>query len=182
MAGWAYREGERDEEGAPPAAEHNDHRERDRDRDRDRDRSMSRSPPPYEGSRRSSYRPRERSRERYRSSSRDPPGGGYRVWREDVDMLTQRPRSRSPGRYRRRSYTPERGERGSSRGRYRSRSPGRGYHRGHDRRGDYGSARESLVQSARDASQQDRRVYVGNLPYDTNHRQLKDFMSDCMFP
>ena len=33
-----------------------------------------------------------------------------------------------------------------------------------------------MMQSVRDASQQDRRVYVGNLSYDVQWHHLKDFM------
>jgi acetone carboxylase gamma subunit len=37
-------------------------------------------------------------------------------------------------------------------------------------------AREHMMQSVRDSSQQDRRVYVGNLSYDVKWHHLKDFM------
>lgn len=33
-----------------------------------------------------------------------------------------------------------------------------------------------MMQSVRDSSQQDRRVYVGNLSYDVKWHHLKDFM------
>jgi RNA recognition motif-containing protein len=33
-----------------------------------------------------------------------------------------------------------------------------------------------MMQSIRDSSQQDRRVYVGNLSYDVKWHHLKDFM------
>jgi RNA recognition motif-containing protein len=37
-------------------------------------------------------------------------------------------------------------------------------------------AREQMMQTVRDSSQQDRRVYVGNLSYDVKWHHLKDFM------
>jgi hypothetical protein len=37
-------------------------------------------------------------------------------------------------------------------------------------------AKEQMMQSIRDSSQQDRRVYVGNLAYDVKWHHLKDFM------
>lgn len=37
-------------------------------------------------------------------------------------------------------------------------------------------AKEHMMQSVRDSSQQDRRVYVGNLSYDVKWHHLKDFM------
>ncbi|KAJ4545630.1 g-strand binding protein [Exophiala dermatitidis] len=41
---------------------------------------------------------------------------------------------------------------------------------------DRSSAREQMMQSVRESSQQDRRVYVGNLAYDVKWHHLKDFM------
>jgi hypothetical protein len=38
------------------------------------------------------------------------------------------------------------------------------------------AAKEQMMQSLRDSSQQDRRVYVGNLAYDVKWHHLKDFM------
>ncbi|KAI9654362.1 MAG: hypothetical protein M1821_006678 [Bathelium mastoideum] len=38
------------------------------------------------------------------------------------------------------------------------------------------AAKEHMMQSLRDSSQQDRRVYVGNLSYDVKWHHLKDFM------
>lgn len=38
------------------------------------------------------------------------------------------------------------------------------------------AAREQMMSNIRDASQQDRRVYVGNLSYDVKWHHLKDFM------
>jgi hypothetical protein len=37
-------------------------------------------------------------------------------------------------------------------------------------------AKEQMMQTVRDSSQQDRRVYVGNLSYDVKWHHLKDFM------
>lgn len=37
-------------------------------------------------------------------------------------------------------------------------------------------AREQMMNSLRETSQQDRRVYVGNLSYDVKWHHLKDFM------
>ena len=37
-------------------------------------------------------------------------------------------------------------------------------------------AREQMMNSIRETSQQDRRVYVGNLSYDVKWHHLKDFM------
>jgi len=38
-----------------------------------------------------------------------------------------------------------------------------------------------MMQSVRDSSQQDRRVYVGNLSYDVKWHHLKDFMRKGTF-
>ena len=38
------------------------------------------------------------------------------------------------------------------------------------------AAKEQMMQSIRDSSQQDRRVYIGNLSYDVKWHHLKDFM------
>lgn len=105
----------------------------------------------------------------------------------------RRGRSRSPGRTsgRRRSYSPR--SRSRSRDDYRrsdrrSRSPmtgagapaggtGSGYggppQRSYEERA---QAREQMMNSIRETSQQDRRVYVGNLSYDVKWHHLKDFM------
>ena len=37
-------------------------------------------------------------------------------------------------------------------------------------------AKEQMMQSVRESSQQDRRVYIGNLSYDVKWHHLKDFM------
>jgi hypothetical protein len=115
----------------------------------------------------------------------------------------QRDRSRSP---RRRSRSPRRATRRSySRSRSRSRgdeyrrndrrsrspmsgapNPSGGYSgSGYAGRGgpppprsfeERAAAKEQMMQSVRDSSQQDRRVYVGNLAYDVKWHHLKDFM------
>ena len=106
-----------------------------------------------------------------------------------------RRRSRSPRRNRR-SYSPR--SRSRSRDDYhrsdrRSRSPlsatggASGAHSGsaYGGRDSYGPpprfeeravAKEHMMQNVRDSSQQDRRVYVGNLSYDVKWHHLKDFM------
>jgi hypothetical protein len=104
-----------------------------------------------------------------------------------------RRRSRSPRRSRR-SYSPR--SRSRSRDDYRrserrSRSPmtsaagASGGHSGSGHRGapppqrsfeERAVAKEQMMQSIRDSSQQDRRVYVGNLAYDVKWHHLKDFM------
>lgn len=38
------------------------------------------------------------------------------------------------------------------------------------------AAREQMMSNVRESSQQDRRVYVGNLSYDVKWHHLKDFM------
>ena len=114
-----------------------------------------------------------------------------------TDKLLQRERSRSP---RRRSRSPGRSRRRSYSPRSRSNSREDNYRRGRDRSpmtgagaptggssAGYGSqpprnyedraqARESMMNNIRDNSQQDRRVYVGNLSYDVKWHHLKDFM------
>ncbi|RMJ26290.1 RNP domain-containing protein [Aspergillus sp. HF37] len=106
----------------------------------------------------------------------------------------QRERSRSP---RRRSRSPRRSRRSySSRSRSRSRddyrrtdrrsrSPSGAGYSGYGRSSyppptrsfeDRAVAKEQMMQSVRETSQQDRRVYVGNLSYDVKWHHLKDFM------
>lgn len=115
----------------------------------------------------------------------------YRSQRER-SRSPRRGRSRSPARTtRRRSYSP------------RSRSRSRDDYRKNDRRSrtpmnngatatgnaggsayggpvrsfeDRAVAKEQMLSSIRDSSQQDRRVYVGNLSYDVKWHHLKDFM------
>ncbi|RCI11524.1 hypothetical protein L249_7488 [Ophiocordyceps polyrhachis-furcata BCC 54312] len=115
-----------------------------------------------------------------------------------ADMSPQRERSRSPRRRsrspgrqpRRRSYSPR--SRSNSRDDYRrgrdrspmtgSGAPGGGTgasfgsqpsHRSYEERA---VAREQMMNNIRETSQQDRRVYVGNLSYDVKWHHLKDFM------
>ncbi|KAJ5779589.1 Nucleotide-binding alpha-beta plait [Penicillium paradoxum] len=116
--------------------------------------------------------------------------------------LIQRERSRSP---RRRSRSPPRRTRRSYSPRSRSRSRERDEYRRTERRSrsplsasgaaapsgspfggrsgypparfeDRTVAKENMMQTVRDSSQQDRRVYVGNLSYDVKWHHLKDFM------
>ena len=113
--------------------------------------------------------------------------------RDSARDRSPRRRSRSPRRSRR-SYSPR--SRSRSRDDYRrndrrSRSPGGG---GAGAYQSYGSARggpsrsvdpqtkENMMQSIRESSQQDRRVYVGNLSYDVKWHHLKDFMRQGMRP
>jgi len=115
----------------------------------------------------------------------------------DADTYEQRDsgRDRSP---RRRSRSPRRSRRSYS---PRSRSRSREDYRRSDRRSrspsgaqgtggyqsSYGAGRggpprpaegnkEAVMQNVRENSQQDRRVYVGNLSYDVKWHHLKDFM------
>jgi len=112
-----------------------------------------------------------------------------------------RRRSRSPRHDNRRSYSPRsrsRSRGGDYRRRERSRSGGDrgasgnnsgGYSAGYQQsRGsgaparnfeDRAAAKEQMVSAVRDSSQQDRRVYVGNLSYDVKWGHLKDFMRQC---
>ena len=121
--------------------------------------------------------------------------------RDDAD-ISQRERSRSPRRGRSRSP----GRAGRRRSYSRSRSPSRDDYRRSSRRSrspmtgtgatpggsvqgfgapqrsfeDRQVAREQMMSSIRDQSQQDRRVYVGNLSYDVKWHHLKDFMRQGM--
>lgn len=116
-----------------------------------------------------------------------------------IANLLQRERSRSPRRRsrsprqqtRRRSYSPR--SRSNSRDEYRrgrDRTPMSGtgaapaggptaayggptQHRSYEERA---VAREQMMTNIRETSQQDRRVYVGNLSYDVKWHHLKDFM------
>ncbi|KAJ5505585.1 hypothetical protein N7453_004542 [Penicillium expansum] len=118
---------------------------------------------------------RERSRSPRRRSSRSPPRRTRRSYS---------PRSRSRSRGERDEYRrPERRSRsplsasGAAAGPPGSGSPfgGRsGYPPA--RFEDRTVAKENMMQTVRDSSQQDRRVYVGNLSYDVKWHHLKDFM------
>ncbi|CAI9637570.1 unnamed protein product [Alternaria burnsii] len=114
----------------------------------------------------------------------DSAGDNYRP--SDRRDRSPRRRSRSPRRSRR-SYSPR--SRSRSREDYRrterrSRSPNSGA-QGAGGYQSYGAGRgassrpvenKEMMQSIRDSSQQDRRVYVGNLSYDVKWHHLKDFM------
>jgi len=100
-----------------------------------------------------------------------------------------RRRSRSPRRSRR-SYSPRSRSRSRDRDEYRrsdrrSRSPTGGaqsaggyqsYGAGRGAPARSVEGKDNMMQSIRDSSQQDRRVYVGNLSYDVKWHHLKDFM------
>jgi hypothetical protein len=111
----------------------------------------------------------------------------YETDNYDQRDRSPRRRSRSPRRSRR-SYSPR--SRSRSRDDYRrserrSRSPTGGA-QGSGSYQSYGASRggaprstenkDNMMQSIRDSSQQDRRVYVGNLSYDVKWHHLKDFM------
>lgn len=106
---------------------------------------------------------------------------------KEANTMTQRTRSRSPPRRRDydRSRSPSRDRYRSERAR-RERTPVNGNDdygrhaapvsaRSHE---DRAQNKEQMMQSVRDASQQDRRVYVGNLSYDVKWHHLKDFMKE----
>lgn len=105
-----------------------------------------------------------------------------------ADMLQQqrnedRARSRSPGDRRDRSRSRSRERVRESR---RNRSPNGYYDDGdraasYERRGapqDRGASRDQRMSEIRESSQQDRRVYVGNLPYEVKWHDLKNFMRE----
>lgn len=111
----------------------------------------------------------------------------YETDNYDQRDRSPRRRSRSPRRSRR-SYSPR--SRSRSRDDYRrserrSRSPTGGAQASGSYQS-YGASRggaprstenkDNMMQSIRDSSQQDRRVYVGNLSYDVKWHHLKDFM------
>lgn len=124
-----------------------------------------------------------------------------------ADFIVKRERSRSPRRRSRsprrsrRSYSPR--SRSRSREEYRrsdrrSRSPMSGAPGGYNSGSAYGrgggqappvrsfeeraQAKEQMMASVREASQQERRVYVGNLSYDVKWHHLKDFMRQGEIP
>ena len=117
---------------------------------------------------------------------------GYQ--RDQGRERSPRRRSRSPRRARR-SYSPR--SRSRSRDDYRrndrrtrspmsgAQAPGGGYPSGQYGTGrgaparsteERAVAKDSMLQNIRESSQQDRRVYVGNLSYDVKWHHLKDFM------
>ena len=114
----------------------------------------------------------------------------------DANHKQRSPRSRSPDRherYRGRSRSPDRDRDREYRSSRRERSPVNGHHDS----GGYGSSydrharppphqdrsvnKEQMMSSIRESSQQDRRVYVGNLAYDVKWHHLKDFMRQGKF-
>ncbi|KFY48172.1 hypothetical protein V495_01544, partial [Pseudogymnoascus sp. VKM F-4514 (FW-929)] len=117
------------------------------------------------------YRPRERSRSPRRGRSRSP---GRSVRRRSY---SPRSRSRSRDDYRRndrRSRTPMNGGGvgaggGSGAGSAYGGAPQRSFE-------ERAAAKEQMLSTVRESSQQDRRVYVGNLAYDVKWHHLKDFM------
>lgn len=108
----------------------------------------------------------------------------------------RRGRSRSPGRSgNRRSYSPRsnRSRSADRNNRRRSRSPmnqqgqlaggsNSGYGGAPRSNEDRVQARDNMMSNLRENSQQDRRVYVGNLSYDVKWHHLKDFMRQGMSP
>lgn len=122
-----------------------------------RRRSRSRSP---RRSRRSYSRERSRSRgDDYRRSDRD---------RGDRDR-DRRSRSPMSG-----TQNPSGGYSGSNYSGGRGGGPPRSFE-------DRAAAKEQMMASVRESSQQDRRVYVGNLAYDVKWHHLKDFMRQGIF-
>tara|TARA_R110002003_G_scaffold104_44_gene8606 strand:+ start:23726 stop:24463 length:738 start_codon:yes stop_codon:yes gene_type:complete len=113
----------------------------------------------------------------------------YETDQYDQRDRSPRRRSRSPRRSRR-SYSPRSRSRSRDRDEYRrsdrrSRSPNSGaqgaggYQSSYAARGAPARSvegKDNMMQSIRDSSQQDRRVYVGNLSYDVKWHHLKDFM------
>ncbi|CAN8104977.1 unnamed protein product [Discula destructiva] len=110
------------------------------------------------------YRPRERSRSRRRSRS---PGRSNN--RGQHRSFSPRSGSRSPRQ--RRSRSPMTGQGAPTGG------SGQGFRQqSHQSYEDRSQAREHMMSNIKDNSQQDRRVYVGNLSYDVKWHHLKDFM------
>ncbi|KAK5117145.1 hypothetical protein LTR85_008913 [Meristemomyces frigidus] len=126
---------------------------RDPDAIRPARRSRTHSPAP----RRRGYDDRERERERDRDRSASPS------------------RDRDNYRRERRERTPVNGNNDSGRygSNYDSRAPAPASARSFE---DRAQNKEQMMQGIRDSSQQDRRVYVGNLSYDVKWHHLKDFM------
>jgi hypothetical protein len=115
----------------------------------------------------------------------------YETDNYDQRERSPRRRSRSPRRSRR-SYSPRSRSRSQEyrRSDRRSRSPSGaqgaggqqsyGAGRGSQGRGSVEGSKDGMMQTIRDSSQQDRRVYVGNLSYDVKWHHLKDFMRQGM--
>ncbi|KAK6388884.1 hypothetical protein LTR65_007164 [Meristemomyces frigidus] len=121
-------------------------------------RSPSRSPP---------RRRYDDERDRSRSPSRDN--------RDNRDSRDNRDNYRRSDRSDRRERTPTNGNHDS--GRYPTTYDNRGAAPASARSvEDRAQDKEQMMQAVRDSSQQDRRVYVGNLSYDVKWHHLKDFM------
>lgn len=120
---------------------------------------------------------RERSRSP-RRRSRSP--------RRSRRSYSPRSRSRSRGddyrRSERRSRSPMSGAQGASGGYSGSGYGGRGAPPPPRSFEDRAAAKEQMMTSVRESSQQDRRVYVGNLAYDVKWHHLKDFMRQGWMP
>lgn len=109
--------------------------------------------------------PPQRERSRSRRRSRSPGRSNNRGHRS----LSPRSGSRSPRQ--RRSRSPMTGQGAPAGG------SGQGFRQqSHQSYEDRSQAREHMMSNIRDNSQQDRRVYVGNLSYDVKWHHLKDFM------
>lgn len=108
-------------------------------------------------------RSRSPRRDRARSRTRSPPGRSSR-------RRSYSPRSRS--RERRRSRSPMASAPSGGPGGYGGAPHGGRFQGGEDRT----AARASMLENIKESSQQDRRVYVGNLSYDVKWHHLKDFM------
>lgn len=106
----------------------------------------------------------------------DEPAASHRRWSRNSPRYYGRSRSWTP----RRSYSPRNHSpslHGHPRQR-RSRSPlAPPSHRRHYE--DRHAAHQAMVNHIRESSQQDRRVYIGNLSYDVRWHHLKDFMKQA---
>lgn len=116
-----------------------------------------------------------------RDRTRSPRGDRGRRSRSPRRSRRSYSRSRSPSREdyhrgERRDRSPMSGAGGASGGHAGSTYGGRGGPPSGRSFEDRSVAREHMMQSVRDSSQQDRRVYVGNLSYDVKWHHLKDFM------
>ncbi|KAL2268154.1 hypothetical protein VTJ83DRAFT_3000 [Remersonia thermophila] len=105
------------------------------------------------------YRSRERSRSPRRGRSRSP-----------NNRRSYSPRDRSRSQPRRRSRSPMTGQ-GQAAG-----GTGSGYNAAPVQPQPFEQHRPVTMNNIRETSQQDRRVYVGNLSYDVKWHHLKDFM------
>ncbi|KAI6377142.1 hypothetical protein MCOR25_002639 [Pyricularia grisea] len=112
------------------------------------------------------YRPRERSRSPRRGRSRSPGRTGNRR-----SYSPRSNRSRSADRNNRRRSRSPMNQQGQLAGGSNS-----GYGGAPRSNEDRVQARDNMMSNLRENSQQDRRVYVGNLSYDVKWHHLKDFM------